>query len=235
MVKSPHSSRKSPSGSANRPARTSAAGSPASIRPTCSDWASTSATCVEVEGKRRTVCRVLPTFKEHRGKEHLQIDGIVRENAGVGLERIGRGPPRRRVKPAEELVLVPQGGTPSSRDLKYIGSLLDGLPVTGRRPRAGDAVRQPPRRFPGQEHAPHGRGAVIVRHAAEGRKPASGQAAAAAAAALLRGHRRPEAAVGPRPRDRRVAAEVPGTVRAAGDRRAEGRAAATARRAAARR
>ena len=90
---------------------------------------------LEVEGKRRTVCRVLPTFKEHRGKEHLQIDGVVRENARVGL-----GEPavvrRASVKPAEELTLVPQGGTPSSRDLKYIGGLLDGLPVTG-----GDRVR----------------------------------------------------------------------------------------------
>jgi transitional endoplasmic reticulum ATPase len=90
---------------------------------------------LEVEGKRRTVCRVLPTFKEHRGKEHLQIDGVVRENARVGL-----GEPaavrRASVKPAEELTLVPQGGTPSSRDLKYLGGLLDGLPVTG-----GDRVR----------------------------------------------------------------------------------------------
>ena len=90
---------------------------------------------LEVEGKRRTVCRVLPTFKEHRGKEHLQIDGVVRENARVGL-----GEPavvrRASVKPAEELTLVPQGGTPSGRDLKYIGGLLDGLPVTG-----GDRVR----------------------------------------------------------------------------------------------
>jgi transitional endoplasmic reticulum ATPase len=90
---------------------------------------------LEVEGKRRTVCRVLPTFKEHRGKEHLQIDGVVRENARVAL-----GEPalvrRATVKPAEELTLVPQGGTPSSRDLKYLGGLLDGLPVT-----AGDRVR----------------------------------------------------------------------------------------------
>ncbi len=90
---------------------------------------------LEVEGKRRTVCRVLPTFKEHRGKEHLQIDGVVRENARVGL-----GEPavvrRASARPAEELTLVPQGGTPSSRDLKYIGGLLDGLPVTG-----GDRVR----------------------------------------------------------------------------------------------
>jgi transitional endoplasmic reticulum ATPase len=90
---------------------------------------------LEVEGKRRTVCRVLPTFKEHRGKEHLQIDGVVRENARVGL-----GEPaavrRASVRPAEELTLVPQGGVPSGRDLKYIGGLLDGLPVTG-----GDRVR----------------------------------------------------------------------------------------------
>ena len=90
---------------------------------------------LEVEGKRRTVCRVLPTFKEHRGKEHLQIDGVIRENARVGL---GEAAAVRRasVKPAEELVLVPQGATPSGRDLNYIGGLLDGLPVS-----ADDRVR----------------------------------------------------------------------------------------------
>ena len=90
---------------------------------------------LEVEAKRRTVCRVLPTFKEHRGKGHLQIDGVVRENARVGLNEVAVVR-RASVKPAEELVLVPQGGTPSNRDLKHIGSLLDGLPVSG-----GDRVR----------------------------------------------------------------------------------------------
>ena len=90
---------------------------------------------LEVEGKRRTVCRVMPTFKEHRGKEHLQIDGVVRENARVGLNELA-AVRRASVKPAEELVMVPQGGAPSSRDLKYIGGLLDGLPVSG-----GDRVR----------------------------------------------------------------------------------------------
>ena len=90
---------------------------------------------LEVEGKRRTVCRVLPTFKEHRGKEHLQIDGVVRENARVGLNEFAVVRPVA-VKPAEEMLLVSQGGAPSSRDLKYVGGLLDGLPVT-----AGDRVR----------------------------------------------------------------------------------------------
>jgi transitional endoplasmic reticulum ATPase len=90
---------------------------------------------LEVEGKRQTVCRVLPTFKEHRGKGHLQIDGIVRENARAGLNEAAMVR-RAFVKPAEELVLVPQGGAPSNRDLKYIGGLLDGLPAT-----TGDRVR----------------------------------------------------------------------------------------------
>ena len=90
---------------------------------------------LEVEGKRRTVCRVLPTFKEHRGKGHIQVDGVVRENARTGLNEVAMVR-RASVKTAEELVLVPQGGTPSNRDLKYIGGLLDGLPVT-----SGDRVR----------------------------------------------------------------------------------------------
>ena len=90
---------------------------------------------IEVEGKRRTVCRVLPTFKEHRGKEHLQIDGVVRENVRLGLGEPAVLRPTA-AKPAEELLLVAQGGIPSGRDLKYIGGLLDGLPVV-----AGDRVR----------------------------------------------------------------------------------------------
>ncbi|MGD0896366.1 MAG: CDC48 family AAA ATPase [Thermoguttaceae bacterium] len=90
---------------------------------------------LEVEGKRRTVCRAMPTFKEHRRMEHLQIDGVIRENAGVGLGEMAVVR-RASVKPAEELVLLSQGAAPQGRDLKYIGGLLDGLPAT-----AGDRVR----------------------------------------------------------------------------------------------
>jgi transitional endoplasmic reticulum ATPase len=90
---------------------------------------------VEVAGRRKTVCKLLPTFREQRGKSHLQIDGIARENAGVGLGETAVVRPAS-VKPAQEVVLLPQGLIPSSRDLEYIGSLLDGLPAI-----VGDRVR----------------------------------------------------------------------------------------------
>ena len=91
---------------------------------------------VEVVGQKATVCKLLPTFKEHRGKGRLQIDGIVRENAGVGLGESAAVRPAA-VQPGVEVVLDPQGYTPSNRDLEYIGSRLDGLPVvSGNRVRA---------------------------------------------------------------------------------------------------
>ena len=124
---------------------------------------------VEVAGQRTTVCKLLPAFKEHRGKGHIQIDGIVRENAGAA---IGESVVVRRIaaQPAVEVVLDPLGHTPSNRDLEYIGSLLDGLPVV-----AGDRVRAT---LFGNRYAdfqvkstrPAGAGGHRCRHAAEDRR-----------------------------------------------------------------
>ncbi len=41
---------------------------------------------VEVAGKRGTVCKVMPAHRELRGQSRIQIDGLVRENAGAGLD-----------------------------------------------------------------------------------------------------------------------------------------------------
>jgi transitional endoplasmic reticulum ATPase len=91
---------------------------------------------VEVVGQKAAVCKLLPTFQEHRGKGRLQVDGIIRENAAVGLGESAVVRPVV-VQPAAEVVLDPQGYTPSNRDLEYIGSRLDGLPVIcGNRVRA---------------------------------------------------------------------------------------------------
>ncbi|MBI1902685.1 MAG: CDC48 family AAA ATPase [Planctomycetia bacterium] len=92
---------------------------------------------VELIGKRRTVCRALPAFKEQRGRSQVRMDGIIRENAGVRLDETVTVRPAI-VSAAEEVTLSPRGRRfpLSGRDLEYIGSRLDGLPVT-----AGDCVR----------------------------------------------------------------------------------------------
>lgn len=82
-----------------------------------------------LEGKRRTVAKAMPCYAEERGKSIVQLDGIIRENAGVGLdEKISVN---KVVAPsATRVVLQPLSGTlKTERDSKYIASLLDGTPV----------------------------------------------------------------------------------------------------------
>ena len=83
---------------------------------------------VEVEGKRKALCKAMPAYQEIRGQSRVQLDGLTRENAGVGLDEPVQ---IRRIqcRPAERIVLTPTNVTPAERDLQYIGSLLDGLPV----------------------------------------------------------------------------------------------------------
>jgi transitional endoplasmic reticulum ATPase len=71
---------------------------------------------VEVVGHKTTICKLLPAYKEQRGKDRIQIDGIIRENAGAA---IGETVAVRRVaaSPAVEVVLEPFGYVPSARDL----------------------------------------------------------------------------------------------------------------------
>jgi transitional endoplasmic reticulum ATPase len=90
---------------------------------------------VEVAGKRRAVCKAMPAYKELRGQSRVQLDGLSRENAGAGLDEYVQV---RRIacRGAERVVLTPLTITPQDRDLKYIGSLLDGLPVL-----EGDRIR----------------------------------------------------------------------------------------------
>jgi transitional endoplasmic reticulum ATPase len=83
---------------------------------------------VEVEGKRKAVCKAMPAYADLRGQSRVQLDGSTRENAGASLDELVS---IRKVqcRPAERVVLAPTTVVPAERDLKYIGSLLDGLPV----------------------------------------------------------------------------------------------------------
>ena len=93
---------------------------------------------IEIEGKRKTPAKVMPCYLEDRGKKIIQIDGISRENAQIGLDekvkiyKVG-------CKPANKIILSPLNVSSllkSDKDTRYISSLIEGLPVT-----CGDRVR----------------------------------------------------------------------------------------------
>lgn len=90
---------------------------------------------VEIVGKNRTVAKVMPIFKEERGKGIIQIDGLTRGNSLIGL---GDKVTIKKVswQAADNVALAPVTTVSLERDSKYIGSLLDGLPVI-----AGDRIR----------------------------------------------------------------------------------------------
>lgn len=89
---------------------------------------------VAIVGKRETVARAMPAYAEARGQSLIQMDGILRANAGVGLdERVTLRP--INLASARSLTLTPldDGAGQLARQL---ARLLDGIPVT-----AGDQVR----------------------------------------------------------------------------------------------
>lgn len=91
-----------------------------------------------IEGKRKTPVKVMPCFQEDRGKQILQIDGVTRENTQAGInEKIKIE--KTTCKAAQKIRLQPDtahGSQYKSNDTKYIGSLIDGLPVS-----KGDKIR----------------------------------------------------------------------------------------------
>ena len=49
---------------------------------------------VEIRGKTSAYARAMPAYEEYRGRNLIQMDGILRKNAGVGTGRNGIGQPR---------------------------------------------------------------------------------------------------------------------------------------------
>ena len=92
---------------------------------------------IEIGGKRKTVIRAIPLEKSQRGQSLIQVDGITRENARVGIDD------SVFVKKVESKQAIKVVLAPISDDLllngdktDYLVSRLDGIPVT-----VGDRVR----------------------------------------------------------------------------------------------
>ena len=41
---------------------------------------------IEINGKRKTPAKIMPCYAQDRGKKIIQMDGISRENAQIGLD-----------------------------------------------------------------------------------------------------------------------------------------------------
>lgn len=86
---------------------------------------------VEIQGKSTAVARVMPIHEEYKGKNLIQMDGILRKNAGVGIDE--------NVKivltssSSAKVIVISSAEKKkielNNEDLKHIKSVLDGIPV----------------------------------------------------------------------------------------------------------
>ena len=87
---------------------------------------------VMIGGKRSTPVKILPSYPDDRDKGIIQIDGITRDNASVGIdEKVTIN--KAAFRQATQIKLKPVTKSSSlikADDAKYIGSLINGLPVT---------------------------------------------------------------------------------------------------------
>jgi transitional endoplasmic reticulum ATPase len=94
---------------------------------------------IQITGKKRTAAKVMPTYPENRGKDLVQIDGIIRNNAFVGIgDSVCIG--RIDAEKAEKIVLAPleqdQPWLRGEKNTEHVRRLLEGLPLV-----EGDQVR----------------------------------------------------------------------------------------------
>jgi transitional endoplasmic reticulum ATPase len=93
---------------------------------------------LSITGERTAVAKAMPAYADARGKKTVQIDGIIRGNAKAALD--GRVTIARvEHAPASRITLRSVGdarATGRGTDTRYVGRLLEGLPVL-----AGDRVR----------------------------------------------------------------------------------------------
>jgi transitional endoplasmic reticulum ATPase len=91
---------------------------------------------LEIEGRAKTVAKAMPTFKEERGQQIIQLDGVGRTNAGVAL---GQKASIRKVAHAvaRRVVVAPMGaGALHEDEIEHTARRLDGLAI-----KTGDRVR----------------------------------------------------------------------------------------------
>ncbi|MEW6456331.1 MAG: CDC48 family AAA ATPase [Acidobacteriota bacterium] len=90
-----------------------------------------------ISGKRDTPAKVMPAYLEDRGKGIVQIDGLIRENAQIGIDEKVEVQ-KVSFKSANKITLTPitVSSLRGEKDTRYLGRLMEGLPLM-----SGDRVR----------------------------------------------------------------------------------------------
>ena len=83
---------------------------------------------VLIKGKKTTIGKLLPAQRDERGQTRVQLDGLLRESAGCTLNDTVQLQ-RTDANEAQHVTLRPRKIRPIERDMDYIASLIDGLPV----------------------------------------------------------------------------------------------------------
>jgi len=91
---------------------------------------------LQINGERNTVAKAMPTFPDSRGKNLIQIDGLIRDNAGISLDNkveISRIKSRsaRRIH-IKSLTIQIDG----QKNHTHLGRVMEGLPLV-----KGDKIR----------------------------------------------------------------------------------------------
>ncbi|VBB07826.1 atpase aaa-type core [Lucifera butyrica] len=86
---------------------------------------------VEIQGRKTTVAKVVPCFSQFKKQNIVQLEAIIRENAGVGIdERVTVRKTERQ--PARSVVLSPLDTTINfndAQDAQHLERILNGLAV----------------------------------------------------------------------------------------------------------
>jgi len=83
---------------------------------------------VLIQGDRKAVGKAMLAQQEARGQSRIQMDGLIREAAGCGIDTFVEVS-KASTRPAELVRLKARRMRPNDRDLDYIATLIDGIPV----------------------------------------------------------------------------------------------------------
>ncbi len=85
---------------------------------------------VLMKGQRRTLARAMHSLMYDRGTSQIQMDGVLRENAGVGLDdnvEVARAAPQNATQ--IRLSLVHPDAATRTQDPEYIRRVIQGMPL----------------------------------------------------------------------------------------------------------